>query len=82
MNLSPFTIQHTAPLTRVFRLFRTMGLRHLIAVNRSNEVMGMITRKDLSYFNSRFDIKGEDSAYCFSSNYWVNFFDGCFYKNK
>ena len=31
-------------------MFRSLGLRHLIVVNDKNEVIGMITRKDLARF--------------------------------
>jgi chloride channel 7 len=31
-------------------MFRGLGLRHLVVVNDKNEVVGMITRKDLSRF--------------------------------
>jgi len=48
MNPCPFVIQLQSPLTRVFRLFRTMGLRHLVVVNHNSKVMGMISRKDIS----------------------------------
>jgi chloride channel 7 len=44
---SPYTVCETLPLRRVFRLFTTMGLRHLVVVDRQSLVVGMITRKDL-----------------------------------
>lgn len=34
-------------MTRTYRLFRTLGLRHLCVVNHHNQVVGIITRKDL-----------------------------------
>jgi len=48
MHLSPYTVHHKALLTRVFRMFRTLGLRHLVVVNHYNRVVGMITRHDLA----------------------------------
>ncbi|KAF7401475.1 hypothetical protein HZH68_007295 [Vespula germanica] len=50
MNPSPYTLQHSATLPRVFRLFRALGLRHLPIVNDTNEVVGMITRKDVARY--------------------------------
>ncbi|XP_014260411.1 H(+)/Cl(-) exchange transporter 7 [Cimex lectularius] len=50
MNPSPYTVQHVASLPRMFRLFRALGLRHLIVVNETNEVIGMVTRKDLARY--------------------------------
>lgn len=44
---SPLTIQLNAYGNRAFRLFRTLGLRHLPVVDSNNCVVGMITRKDL-----------------------------------
>ncbi|XP_043599053.1 H(+)/Cl(-) exchange transporter 7 isoform X3 [Bombus pyrosoma] len=50
MNPSPYTLQHSATLPRAFRLFRALGLRHLPVVNDTNEVIGIITRKDVARF--------------------------------
>ncbi|CAG9856947.1 unnamed protein product [Phyllotreta striolata] len=50
MNPSPYTVLHSASLPRMFRLFRGLGLRHLPIVNDSNEVIGMVTRKDLARY--------------------------------
>jgi chloride channel 7 len=46
-NPATYTVRESATLTRAFRLFRSMGLRHLVVVNRFNQVLGMITRQDL-----------------------------------
>ncbi|CAH2268989.1 jg16014 [Pararge aegeria aegeria] len=48
MNPSPYTLPHRASLPRLFRLFRALGLRHLPIVNDLNEVVGMVTRKDIA----------------------------------
>ncbi|XP_069690875.1 H(+)/Cl(-) exchange transporter 7 [Periplaneta americana] len=50
MNPSPYTVQHSSSLPRVFRLFRALGLRHLTVVNDTNEVIGIVTRKDLARY--------------------------------
>lgn len=50
MNPSPYTIQHSATLPRTFRLFRALGLRHVPVINDTNEVIGIITRKDVARF--------------------------------
>lgn len=47
MSPTPYTIQALAPLSRVIALFRPMGLRHLPVVDKVNNIVGMITRKDL-----------------------------------
>ncbi|XP_031829641.1 chloride channel protein 7 [Nomia melanderi] len=50
MNPAPYTLQYSAALPRAFRLFRALGLRHLPVVNDTNEVVGIITRKDVARF--------------------------------
>ncbi|XP_042197047.1 H(+)/Cl(-) exchange transporter 7 isoform X2 [Callorhinchus milii] len=39
-----------ASLPRAFRLFRALGLRHLVICNGSNKVIGIVTRKDLARY--------------------------------
>ena len=46
-NTAPYTINETASIQRTYRLFRTLGLRYLCVVNHNNQVVGIITRKDL-----------------------------------
>uniref|UniRef100_A0A7S3G1X6 Chloride channel protein n=1 Tax=Palpitomonas bilix TaxID=652834 RepID=A0A7S3G1X6_9EUKA len=48
MNPAAYTVSHVAPLSRVFRIFRYLGLRHLPVLSRGGQVMGMITRKDIT----------------------------------
>jgi chloride channel 7 len=48
MNRYPYTLDQGASLSRVFRLFRMMGLRDIVVVNKVNSVVGIITRKDLT----------------------------------
>lgn len=50
MNPSPYTVLHSCSLPRMFRLFRALGLRHLPIVTDTNEVIGMVTRKDLARY--------------------------------
>lgn len=47
MHASPYLVEINMPVSRVFRLFRTMGLRHLCVVDQYKNVRGMITAKDL-----------------------------------
>ena len=46
-NTAPYTVNETASIQRSYRLFRTLGLRTLCVVNHTNQVVGIITRKDL-----------------------------------
>ncbi|XP_072029917.1 H(+)/Cl(-) exchange transporter 7-like [Amphiura filiformis] len=50
MNPSPYTVQKDASLPRIFRLFRALGLRHLVVTDKSSEVIGIVTRKDLARY--------------------------------
>uniref|UniRef100_A0A0A9WGN6 H(+)/Cl(-) exchange transporter 7 n=2 Tax=Lygus hesperus TaxID=30085 RepID=A0A0A9WGN6_LYGHE len=52
MNPSPYTVKLDASLPRIFRLFRGLGLRHIVVVNEVNEVVGMVTRKDLARYRT------------------------------
>ena len=47
MNTAPYHVLSTTPAHKVHRLFRTMGLRHLVVTSEVNEVLGIITRADL-----------------------------------
>lgn len=47
MNRSPFSVHSDFNCTFAFRLFRSMGLRHLPIVDDHNLVVGIITKKDL-----------------------------------
>lgn len=46
-NPSPYSVVTCTALPRMFNLFRALGLRHLVVINDSNEVVGIVTRKDL-----------------------------------
>jgi len=47
MNCSPFSVTEEFYSIYAFRLFRSMGLRHLPVVDDNNQVKGIITRKDI-----------------------------------
>ncbi|KAK5574581.1 hypothetical protein RB653_009834 [Dictyostelium firmibasis] len=47
MNLSTIVANETYSYSEAYSLFRTIGLRHLPVVNKKNEVVGIVTRKDL-----------------------------------
>merc|ERR1712113_59611 len=46
-NQGCFTVPEHASATRCFRLFRSMGLRHLPVLGSDHEVVGIITRQSL-----------------------------------
>ena len=50
---APYVVSELLPMHRVFRLFQTMGLRHLPVINEHSQVVGMITRKDLLHLDER-----------------------------
>jgi len=58
MNPVPYSVQPECPLERAFRLFRTMGLRHLPVVDDSNVPIGIITRKNLTHMEKHYTIVG------------------------
>jgi chloride channel 7 len=43
-NVAPYVISEGASAPRAYRLFRTMGMRHLIVVNERYQISGIITR--------------------------------------
>ena len=47
MNQGAFNVLNTSPLSKIYRIYRGLGLRHLTIVNTDNEVVGIITRGDL-----------------------------------
>jgi len=47
MHLSFYAVQQAYSISRAYRLFRTMGLRHLIIVDEENLLRGMVTRMDM-----------------------------------
>ena len=51
MHPCPYVIYHDSPVCQVFNLFRTMGLRHLPVINSAGEILGLITRHNLTHEN-------------------------------
>ncbi|XP_017313546.1 H(+)/Cl(-) exchange transporter 7 isoform X2 [Ictalurus punctatus] len=51
MNPTPYTVLQETSLPRVFKLFRALGLRHLVVIDEGNTVMGLVTRKDLARYH-------------------------------
>jgi len=49
MNPVPLAVQEACPVSRVFRVFRGLGIRHLAVTDVQNHVVGMITRKELCH---------------------------------
>ena len=47
MNCGPYVVYLNSKLSKVFRLYRAMGLRHLPVIDEDNYVVGMLTRKEL-----------------------------------
>ncbi|XP_017223054.1 chloride channel protein CLC-d isoform X2 [Daucus carota subsp. sativus] len=47
VNPSPYIVPDDMSLTKVYNLFRQLGLRHIFVVPRASRVLGVITRKDL-----------------------------------
>ena len=50
MNPCPYSVPYNCSYERTFRLFRALGLRHLCVTDDSNNVVGIVTRKDMSHF--------------------------------
>lgn len=46
MNPTPYTVNNSTSVPRIFLLFRALGLRHLIVTDNDNQVTGIITRKN------------------------------------
>ncbi|KAJ4956406.1 hypothetical protein NE237_013189 [Protea cynaroides] len=47
LNPSPYIVPEDMSLTKVYNLFRQLGLRHIFVVPRPSRLIGLITRKDL-----------------------------------
>ncbi|XP_056609081.1 H(+)/Cl(-) exchange transporter 7 isoform X1 [Triplophysa dalaica] len=51
MNPTPYTVPQETSLPRVFKLFRALGLRHLVVIDGDNMVVGLVSRKDLARYH-------------------------------
>ena len=47
---SPITVFPHTTVARAYSIFRKLGLRHLVVLERDGRVCGMITRKDLMLY--------------------------------
>lgn len=47
VDVAAYSINEHASVQRTYRMFRTLGLRHLCVTDRHNQLLGMITRADL-----------------------------------
>ncbi len=57
MNLSPYSLNENSNLPRIFRLFRGLGLRHIVIVDMRNRVIGIVTRIDIAKFKTHIGFK-------------------------
>lgn len=48
MNTAALTVHHSTHAEKVQTMFRALGLRHLTVVNSTNQVVGMLTRADVT----------------------------------
>ena len=46
VDASAYTIRETASVQRAYRMFRTLGLRHLCVTDKRNNILGIVTRAD------------------------------------
>ncbi|CAG5134838.1 unnamed protein product, partial [Candidula unifasciata] len=50
MNQSHYVVLESASYASIFRKFRSLGLRHMVVINFKNQVIGIVTRKDLARY--------------------------------
>ncbi|GFR97295.1 H(+)/Cl(-) exchange transporter 7-like, partial [Elysia marginata] len=50
LNQSQHVVLETASYSSIFSKFRSLGLRHVVVINFQNEVVGIVTRKDLARY--------------------------------
>jgi H+/Cl- antiporter ClcA len=47
MDTAPYIIHENTSIQRTYRMFRTLGLRHLVVTDRHHHVVGIVTRSNL-----------------------------------
>ncbi|KAL7749361.1 hypothetical protein RI367_005232 [Sorochytrium milnesiophthora] len=47
-NHSPYSVSDTCSADKAYKLFRSLGLRHLVVVDVDNRVVGLLTRRNFS----------------------------------
>ena len=57
MNLAPYSLSENSNLPRIFRLFRGLGLRHIVIVDKRNNVIGIVTRIDVAKYRAHVGFK-------------------------
>lgn len=62
MNSAAYTVLYSASFPRIYTLFRSLGLRHLTVTDDRNEVVGIVTRKDLARYVRE---RGDDGQFKF-----------------
>ena len=58
VDSAAYTINEHASIPRTYRMFRTLGLRHLCVVNKHNKLLGILTRADLASLHSEQRVSG------------------------
>ncbi|XP_026555388.1 chloride channel protein C-like [Pseudonaja textilis] len=63
INKSAVSVHAHFSLQRTYIIFRSLGLRHLTVVDLQNEVVGIITRKDLISFQLEKNLGSQKASY-------------------
>ena len=62
MNQGPHVILSTAPISRAYHLFITLGLRHLPVLDVEGRIVGILTRKDMLSLERYQALKADERA--------------------
>lgn len=57
INLAPYSLSENSNFPKVFRLFRGLGLRHIIIVDENNRVVGIVARIDIARYRAHVGFK-------------------------